>query len=90
MTGVCPSVTVVEVKQELQASLFDTLTELLYIFQILAHSLSFCLFWRFRGVDKQTDAHGIHALLLEKCQNVGNRFAIFIHILSTVLFVCWQ
>ena len=82
LSGVCPRVAVVEVEHEQEACVLDALAELLDILQILHHTLVRIV----RGIDEESHAHRVPALLFQEFEHVCDGCPILVEILSVLLF----
>ena len=71
-----PTVAIVEVEHELQASLLDAASQHLDGVQILYHPLALLGRGGIGGIDKQTHTRGIPALLLDPCDDVIDALSI--------------
>ena len=79
-----------EVEHEFHPRVLDLLPQSLDVFQVLSYALSFLLLGSLGGVYEEAHAHGVHALLLEKSQWIGDGLALVVIILRSVLHVRGQ
>lgn len=94
-----PCVAVMEVQHQVHAAVHDTLAQRLDILQVLAgvrviSGIGICIvlmqFLILRRIDEQAHAHGVHPLLVEPGNQVGDRFAGWSHVLCSSLLIFGQ
>ena len=83
---VCPCVAIVDVEQEQKSSILDTLAKCLHIFEILTDVFVLIV----RGIDKESHAHRVPALLLQEVEHICDGRPVLIEIGSVLLFIFQQ
>ena len=83
MSGVCPRVAVVEVKHEQEAGVLDALAKGLHIFEILHHALVRIV----RGIDEESHAHRVPALLFQEVEHICDGHTVLVEISGVLLFI---
>jgi hypothetical protein len=87
LSGIGPSVAIVEVKHEPQSSLLDTSTKCSHIVEILTDALALMCCGSLGGIDKEANTHAVPTLLLEETEHVTNRLSVCGHVVSAMILV---
>ena len=86
MSGVCPRVAIVEIEHEQEAGVLDALAKGLHILQILHHTLVRIV----RGIDEESHAHRVPALLFQEVEHICDSSPVLIEIGGVLLFILQQ